>query len=60
MLDRYIVVKDKDILVGQTSKGSWYCKELPCKDIGEMELLIGEVNRVLNIFNQDKIKKEKK
>jgi len=48
------------IIAGQTSNGVWYCKELPAENPGELKLLMGMVNAVLNEYNIKIEKKEKK
>lgn len=61
MLDKYIKVNDRQIICGQTSTGIWYCKELPSNNTGELNTLIGEVNNILNGYNNNgNGKKEKK
>jgi hypothetical protein len=52
MFEKYITIKESKIVCGQTSSGTWYCKELPADSTKEMECLIGEVNRILNRFNK--------
>ena len=53
------MIKDVNIVAKQTSGGIWYCSELPVKTVKELDLLIGEVNSVLNKYNNEngKIKK---
>lgn len=60
MLERFMKINDKQIILGQTSSGIWYCKELPCNCIKEAEKKIGEINRILNIYNECKKKEQKK
>jgi len=59
MLNTYIKINDRQIIAGQTSSGIWYCKELPCNTVKEMNKLIGETNEVLNKYNKP-IKETKK
>ena len=51
-ITKYIKINDKQIICGQTSQGIWYCKELPCQEINELDALIGEVNIILNKYNK--------
>jgi len=64
MLDIYKTINEKMIILGQTSSGIWYCKELPCHCVKEAEKKIGEINRICNKYNsckkEKKISKEKK
>ena len=53
MFERYIIMNESHILVGQNNQGMWYCKELPAKDTSDLERLIGEVNRILNKYNTE-------
>jgi len=55
MLDKYIQIRDRVIIAGQTSGGVWYIKELPAESTKELERLVGECNRICNRYN----KKEK-
>ena len=57
MLDIYKTINEKMIILGQTSSGVWYCKELRCDCVKQAEKRIGEINRVLNRYNS--CKKEK-
>jgi hypothetical protein len=60
MLDKYIAIKESSIIAKQTSGGIWYCSELPAKTTQELDLLISEVNKILNKYNEpDKPKKTK-
>ena len=54
MLDKYIKLHEKYIIAGQTSGGYWYCKELPAENPGELKLLVGLVNGILNEYNTKK------
>jgi transcription initiation factor IIF auxiliary subunit len=54
MFEKYIIIKDKNILAGQTSNGVWYCKELPAENTQELDLMINEVNTILNKYNNPK------
>jgi hypothetical protein len=69
MFDKYVKINEKKIVAGQTSSGVWYCKELVAETTTELKLLIGEVNNIMNKYNNEKkeksfpqtpIKKEKK
>ena len=59
MLDIYNKINDKQIILGQTSSGIWYCKELPCDCVKQADKKIGEINKVLNKYNQCKKEKTK-
>jgi len=60
MFEKYIMIKDNKIIVGQNaSTGAWYCKELPAASTTELDALIGETTRILNKHNQNnKIEKK--
>ena len=51
MFEKYITIKESNIVVKQTSGGVWYCSELPARTTNELEGLISEVNRILNNYN---------
>jgi hypothetical protein len=53
MFEKYIVIKESNIIAKQTSNGIWYCSELPAKNVKELDALIGEVNAVLNRYNKN-------
>lgn len=59
MLDKYIQIKDRQIICGQTSSGVWYCKELPADNPKELKTLIGELNRIFNEYNKQNGKERK-
>lgn len=59
MFEKYISIKESNIVVKQTSGGVWYCSELPAHTTIELEGLIGEVNRILNKYNINGVKKPK-
>jgi hypothetical protein len=58
MFDRYIKVNDRQIIAGQTNNGFWYCKELKAENPSEVRFLIGEVNKILNEYNNTEDKKK--
>lgn len=60
MLDKYIQIKDRQIICGQNAGGMWYCKELPADNTCELNKLIGEVNSILNTFNKPRVINKKK
>ena len=60
MFEKYIKIKESNIVAKQTSGGVWYCSELPARTTAELEILIGEVNRILNLSNKDGVKKKDK
>jgi len=51
MFEKYIMIKDTKIEAKQTSNGIWYCSNLPADDVKTLDVLIGEVNQVLNKYN---------
>lgn len=57
MLDRYFTIKDKQITAGQTSGGVWYIKELCADTMKELDMLMGEANRICNRYNKEENKK---
>lgn len=59
MLDKYIKINEKEIIVGQTSKGIWYCKELPCNELKDLDEIIGKTNTILNKYNTSSKSKKK-
>jgi len=60
MLNKYITIKESNIIARQSSSGMWYCSELPAHTTNELDSLIGEVNRILNKYNDACVKKAKK
>lgn len=60
MFERYITIKEKMIVCGQNNSGLWYCKELPADTTAELKILIGEINGILNEYNNKTKKEEKK
>jgi len=60
MLDKFINIKDKKITVGQTSSGYWYCKEADAENTQELKNLIGDINAILNEYNNKAKEKGKK
>ena len=53
MFNKYIKINEKKISVGQDGKtGGWYCKNLDAETTSELKVLIGEVNEILNTYNQ--------
>jgi hypothetical protein len=60
MFERYITIKEKMIICGQNNSGLWYCKELPADTTAELKVLIGEINGILNEYNNKTKKEEKK
>ena len=59
MFEKYITIKETNIVVRQSSSGMWYCSELPAHTTIELDDLIGEVNKILNRYNTN-VKKPKK
>ena len=53
MFEKYISIKESNIVVKQTSGGVWYCSELPARTTIELDGLIGEVNSILNKYNNN-------
>ena len=62
MLDsiKYIKVEVEKYRVKQNSDGTWICSDLKANTIKELDFNIGEMNRVLNKYNQKTITKVKK
>ena len=60
MFEKYITIKESNIVAKQTAGGVWYCSELPAKTTVELDGLIGEVNRILNKYNSINKKEVKK
>ena len=58
MFEKYITIKESNIVAKQTGGGVWYCSELPARTTIELDGLIGEVNTILNKYNNN-IKKPK-
>jgi len=59
MFEKYISIKESNIVAKQTSGGVWYCSELPARTTIELDGLIGEVNKILNKYNNNIVKKAK-
>ena len=59
MFEKYISIKESNIVAKQTSGGVWYCSELPARTTSELDGLIGEVNKILNKYNANDVKKPK-
>jgi len=51
MFEKYITIKESNIVARQSSSGMWYCSELPARTTKELDDLISEVNRILNKYN---------
>lgn len=60
MFEKYLTIKESKIVAKQTSSGVWYCSELPADTTQELDLLINDVNRILNKYNNGKQSKSKK
>lgn len=68
MLDKYIKINERVIESKQTSNGTWYCSSVTSETVKEMDILIGELNKVYNKYNKKEkntppktpLKKEKK
>lgn len=58
MFEKYITIKESNIVAKQTASGIWYCSELPARTTKELDVLIGEVNKILNKYNDVKKPKE--
>jgi len=59
MLDKYFSIEENNE-AGQTSQGIWYCKKLLFKDEKDLEYKINRINKVLNKFNEQTKKEQKK
>lgn len=51
VFDKYIKINEKKIVVGQTSSGVWYCKEAVVETTSELKVLLGDINTILNEYN---------
>lgn len=60
MFEKYITIKESNIVAKQTASGTWYCSELPARTTKELDVLIGEVNNILNKYNDVKKPRETK
>ena len=61
MWDKYIKIEAEKYRVGQNSDGTWICIDLKANTVRELDISIGEVNKVLNKYNsQNSSDKEKK
>jgi len=52
MFDKYIKIETEKYRVKQNSDGTWICSDLKANTILELDINIGEVNRVLNKYNK--------
>ena len=57
MFEKYKIINEEKIICGQTSSGTWYCKELPANNTKELDHLISEVNSILNKYNNTETNK---
>ena len=60
MLDKYIKIEIEKYRVKQNSDGTWICSDLKANTIRELDISIGEVNKVLNKYNDEKKVKDLK
>jgi len=60
MWNKYIKIESEKYRVKQNSDGTWICSDLKANTIKELDFNIGEMNRVLNKYNQKTITKVKK
>ena len=60
MLDKYIKIEIEKYRVKQNSDGTWICSDLKANTIKELDISIGEVNKVLNKYNDEKRVKDLK
>jgi hypothetical protein len=60
MFEKYIMINEAKIICGQTSNGTWYCKELPANNTEEVDTLIGKINIILNKYNKEISKEPRK
>ena len=59
LFKKYVIINDSRGIVGQDSKsGAWHIKELPFRDLKEMDQLICEAIKILNKYNVGKESKE--
>jgi len=59
MLDKYITLEENNE-AGQDRSGLWICKKLLFKDEKDLEYKINRINKVLNKFNEQTKKEQKK
>ena len=64
MFDKYIKIEVEKYRVKQNSDGIWICSDLKANTLKELDIYIGEVNKILNKYNkqnnESKPKKETK
>jgi hypothetical protein len=60
MCERYMRIEAEKYRCRQNSDGTWICSDLKANSIGELDLAIGEVNKVLNKYNKTEKKEKKK
>ena len=53
MFEKFKIINEAKIICGQTSSGTWYCKELPANNTKELDHLISEINSILNKYNTE-------
>lgn len=53
MTERYITIEQSMIVMGQSSSGSWYCKEfsIPFSKRKQIKKIMAETNKALNFVN---------
>jgi len=59
MFDKYIKIESEKYRVKQNSDGTWICSDLKANTIHELDISIGEVNRILNKYNKEENNKKK-
>jgi len=58
MWDKYIKIEAEKYRVRQNSDGTWICIDLKANTVRELDISIGEVNKVLNKYNSGNGKKK--
>lgn len=58
MFDKYIRMEIEKYRVKQNSDGTWICSDIKANTIKELDINIGEVNKVLNKYNKENDKKK--
>lgn len=58
MYEKFLIIRDDKILVGQNNQGFWYCKELPSPK-EDLKKDMNTIIKILNFYNHRKEKKDK-
>jgi len=57
MLNKYITIESEKIEARQNADGTWVCSKVKVNSVKELDIMIGEVNIVLNKYNNNKKEK---